>query len=478
MACGPDGIPSHLIKELKHEVVLPLTILVNRCLEEGYFPECLKIGKVRPVFKRGARNKLKNYRPITITSVIGKIIECIVNEQLTCATDHLLPSTMFGFRKNTGTDEALTRLMDDIKERRTKGEFAAIISCDASAAFDILNRDLVIAMLKRLGAGTSVTTFISNFMDNAKQFVVINEDKSEEWCFDVGTGQGHVLSPPLYNIGTISQYYWTKLSTLYGYADDGSDVISAPTINECNQKIQEVFAARKKWYDLSGMALNIEKTMVMGFGFRPNTLDIHDTKIEPVTSLKFLGMEIQDNFNLDNHVKQVSTKIRQAAANIRTDGRHLCISDKRRLYMGWIQGTICSNGTAYLPLLTQGQAESLQTSANAGIRSVANLPRRSSHISISSIRKILNILSIAEITEKLILTHAWKTREKIAPQNQSGPTTRSRSQGNVPQPNQQGIRSKMISTFATCAFNRLPLEVKIEKDSKKAKRLIKNMFSR
>ena len=245
MACGPDGIPSRLIKELKHEVVLPLTILVNRCLEEGYFPECLKIGKVRPVFKRGARNKLKNYRPITITSVIGKIIECIVNEQLTCATDHLLPSTMFGFRKNTGTDEALTRLMDDIKERRAKGEFAAIISCDASAAFDILNRDLVIAMLKRLGAGTSVTTFISNFMDNAKQFVVINEEKSEEWCFDVGTGQGHVLSPPLYNIGTISQYYWTKLSTLYGYADDGSDVISAPTINECNQKIQEVFAARK-----------------------------------------------------------------------------------------------------------------------------------------------------------------------------------------------------------------------------------------
>ena len=77
MACGPDGIPSHLIKELKHEVVLPLTILVNRCLKEGYFPECLKIGKVRPVFKRGARNKLKNYRPITIMSVIGKIIECV-----------------------------------------------------------------------------------------------------------------------------------------------------------------------------------------------------------------------------------------------------------------------------------------------------------------------------------------------------------------------------------------------------------------
>jgi len=111
----------------------------------------------------------------------------------------------------------------------------------------------------------------------------------------------------------------------------------------------------------------------------------------------------------------------------------------------------------------------IQIAANAAIRSIANLPRRSAHISISSISQSLNIRvpSISDITEKLILTRAWKTYDKIAQPNQTGPTTRSHSQGNVPQPNQQGILAKMINTLSICAFNRLPLEWKLKITRKK-----------
>ena len=475
-SCGPDKIPSLLLKELKNDLLVPLHLLVNRCIIEGDFPDCFKVGKVVPVHKKGSSRNALNYRPITITSIVGKVIESAINKQLGQAVDKFLPSTMFGFRKNMGTSDALIHLTDDIKSRRAKGEFVAILICDASAAFDLLSRDLVFHMLHRLGAGHSTIKLIRNFMSNSRQYVVINDQHSEEWSHDVGSGQGHVLSPPLYNIGTISQYYWTKdLSTLYGFADDGSDVISAPTIDECNEKIRAVMNARQRWYKLAGMSLNVQKTMVMGYGFRPDTLTINNSIIEPVTSLKFLGLTLEDNFNFDLHVKSVSDRIRRAAANIRQEGRNFTTKDRRLLYMGWVQGTLCSNGTAYLPLLTKTQSDSLQTSCNAAIRSVANLPRKSSHISITSVRNSLNIMPVTKIAEKLILTHAWKNRRVLLPKELPGPCTRSRSRGNNPQPIQKGVIGKMVSTLATSAFNKLPLDIKLEESSSKANYQIKKL---
>jgi len=469
---GPDKISSQLIKEFKHALLHPLTILNNRCLQAGYFPTCFKTGKVVPVLKKASRKNPLNYRPITITSVVGKVVECAANEQLSRATDCHLPPTVFGFRKNMGTVDALVSLMDDIKVRRANGEFVAILICNASAAFDLLDKNLVISMLKRLGAGTNVLNFMSSFLQGSKQYVTVDKCVSEEWSSDVGSGQGHVLSPPLYNIGTISQYYWSKISTLYGYADDGSDVISARTAAECNEKIRAVMELRQRWYSLAGLSLNIQKTSLMGFGFSPEPLVVGDVKIEAVHELKFLGMIIQDNLQVDKQVQSVSSKIRSAAAKIRCEGRNFGTSDRRRLYMGWVQGVLCSNAPAFLPLVSKTQANELQTSCNAAIRSVANIPRHSQDsFSISTVRTQLNIMSVAAITEKINLTQAWKSRGTLRALNldSKGPTTRAKSNGNVPQPIQKGMRGKLVSTQAHCAFNRLPKAIKEEDNETNAK---------
>ena len=160
---GPDTISSQLLKEVKTIILPSLVILVNRCLLEGYFPDCFKLGKVIPVPKSGSRKNIKNYRQITITSVLGKVVECAANEQLFKATDHLLPKTMFGFRKGLGTSDALIKLLDTIKERRAAGDFVATLTCDASSAFDLLHHGLVTSMLKRLGSGTKIIRFLKSF---------------------------------------------------------------------------------------------------------------------------------------------------------------------------------------------------------------------------------------------------------------------------------------------------------------------------
>ena len=70
----------------------------------------------------------------------------------------------------------------------------AVLVCDASSDFDLVNR--VIKTMKRLGAGPLATNFIRNYLDNSRQFVIIGDQESDMWSHSVGTGQGHVLSPP------------------------------------------------------------------------------------------------------------------------------------------------------------------------------------------------------------------------------------------------------------------------------------------
>jgi len=229
---------------------------------------------------------------------------------------------------------------------------------------------------------------------------------------------------------------------------------------------------RKGWYALAGLSLNVEKTSVMGFGFHPEPLHIDNIKIEAVNELKFLGLIIQDNLHFDQHVQAVSAKIRSAAAKIRTEGRHFGTTDRRSLYMGWAQGILCCNAPAYLPLLSKTLSDELQTSCNAAIRSVANLPRYSADsISISTVRSQLKILSVAAITEKVNLTQAWKSRRSIQALNSrsEGPITRAKSNGNVPQPIQKGMWGKLLATHAHCAFNRLPKYIKEENNEMIAK---------
>jgi len=235
-------------------------------------------------------------------------------------------------------------------------------------------------------------------------------------------------------------------------------------------------AARQEWYKLAGMSLNNSKTKIMGFGFTPDPLDLGDVTIEPSSSMKFLGFEIQNNLGQDLHVNAVATKIRHAAAQIRANGRNFRTSDRRRLYMGLVQGHLCSNGSTYLPLLSKSESEILQTACNAAIRSVAKLPRKSWDISISDVRKKLNIPSVQALADKAILMQAWKFRSQFVTDVPGGPETRSHSNGNVPHPDQKGWLGKMIVTQAKRAYNTLPKECKECNSLKKAKLTIMKLI--
>jgi len=329
-------------------------------------------------------------------------------------------------------------------------------------------------MLEALGAGPTMIKFIESFLHGVTQYVEINGSKSEEWSFEVGSGQGRILSPILYNVGTITLYFWTLLSVFFGFADDGADVICAPSICECNEKISLLLEERSRWYEFAGMTLNAAKTQIIGFGFTPEVQVLHGISIYPSSNFKFLGLTIEANLGVDMHVSHLCNKIRMAAARIRSEGSFLTTNDRRTLYQAWVNGVISSNGGAYLPLLNTSQTLDLQRACNQAIRAVVKLPRKSRDISITAIRSQLNLPSIEQITERKCLMLAWRSRSNLRSlHEETGPSTRARSKGNLPAPDQRGLRGKMIATSTRLAWNRLPIEIKEEETLAKAKLLIK-----
>ncbi len=79
---GHDGISTKLIKKRSPFIVSPLTHICNKLITSGIFPERMKYAIVNPLFKKGEKTELTNYRPISILSSFSKIIEKVIYKQL------------------------------------------------------------------------------------------------------------------------------------------------------------------------------------------------------------------------------------------------------------------------------------------------------------------------------------------------------------------------------------------------------------
>ena len=105
-ASSPDCIPVVVLKNCEPELSYILAELFNKCLKESCFPDCWKVSSVVPVFKNvGERSTAKNYRPVSLLSVVSKVFEKLVNNKI---VDHLENCGLFsdfqyGFRSSDDT---------------------------------------------------------------------------------------------------------------------------------------------------------------------------------------------------------------------------------------------------------------------------------------------------------------------------------------------------------------------------------------
>ena len=350
----------------------------------------------------------------------------------------------------------------------------ALLALDCSAAFDVLSHSLILRSLETIGAGPLMIAWITDYLIGCQQFVDVSGVHSDPWSDDVGVGQGKRLSADLFNLGSLSNALWTVLSDLILYADDGGDIISGASDFELNNNIRSIALLRSSWFNLAGLSLNAAKSELIGFfGAQLEPLTIEGHTIHPSSSIKFLGLKIQHDLKFNEHVDDISNKMRSAAGRLRSEGRHLLICDRRTLFNGWIRSIPMCNGLAFLPHLCEAQLQKLNAAYNSGIRSIYGLPRKG-YAPISELCARLKLPTIHQIKDYILLHEAWKRRKSFYTQFE-GATTRGRAKLNVPLPNQKGVFGSFLSNILSHHWNNLPLEVKLEQSPVKAKNAIRKL---
>ena len=138
------------MKKVAEGIAPSVTNLYNRCIENSNWPAIWKRGELTPIFKKGDKHNVENYRPITTLSIIANVFESLLSKQITHYFDPTSPR-LTAYRKNHSCETTLARLTEDWKHAIDSKELVTILSTDMSKAFDSLCHNLVIKKLKAYG---------------------------------------------------------------------------------------------------------------------------------------------------------------------------------------------------------------------------------------------------------------------------------------------------------------------------------------
>ena len=178
--CELDPMPTHLIKE-KLSLFLPaITKIVNLSLDRGEFDQTWKNALVKPLLKKsGLALTHKNYRPVSNLQFISKVIEKAVLQQFLKHSEGIIPDYQSAYRKDAGCESVLQKLSNEILWAMENQECLAISLLDLSAAFDTVDHELLLCVLKQTyGIRDLALQWYDSYLRPRTFTVAINDKKS------------------------------------------------------------------------------------------------------------------------------------------------------------------------------------------------------------------------------------------------------------------------------------------------------------
>ena len=264
---GVDLVSSRLLRECQEELVLPLKLLFNKSLQEGIVPSLWKCANVTPIFKKGNKCEAGNYRPISLTSVVIKILERIIKDKITSFLDRhkLIIDSQHGFRNNRSCLTNLLEFYNYIFSNYDERVPSDIIYLDFKKAFDTVPHKRLLIKLKAHGMGDQLCSWVENWLTNRKQRVVINGEASDWLHVTSGVPQGSVLGPLLFLI-YINDIDFGVSSKISKFADDTKLGGKALTIGDC-ESIQKDLDNLNNWSEKWLLKFNKDKCKIMHVGY-------------------------------------------------------------------------------------------------------------------------------------------------------------------------------------------------------------------
>ena len=211
----------------------------------------MSVFHVKPLFKKGSKKKVGNYRPVSLTSICCKLLEKIIRDDIVKYLEEngFLVDNQHGFRGGRSCLTQLLEIMEIWTGWLDRGLAWDTIYLDFSKAFDSVPHERLLLKIKQMGIKGQLLKWISNFLHNRYQRVVVGEEKSDWSHVKSGIPQGSVLGPILFII-FINDLPDCVKSLLKIFADDTKIfkiISSIQDKDELQRDLNHLAIWSKKW---------------------------------------------------------------------------------------------------------------------------------------------------------------------------------------------------------------------------------------
>ena len=430
--CEGDPVPIKMISACFDDLCPSILQLVNSVIETGVFPQTLKHAIVSPVIKdaNGDKENLKNYRPISNTPILAKIIEKTILIQLNAylTANNLINELQSAYKKDHSCETAVLKIVNDIQEEISKSNMVILLMLDLSAAFDTIDQDVLLAMLEKVfKIRGRALELLTSYLKGRTYAVHINGRASKVNNLFYGVPQGSILGPLLFSmyISEIEKIAVSNGLTPQLYADDTSLYIGFQPLKDFSsslQKIRECFFRVKDFMTKNFLKLNVAKTQVIFCG-SPTSLALHQSRFNEICSLleieeeniktsgKSLGAVIDCELNFKNMIFETCRGGYFKLNKLRNMRNSLPEDIRLTLIKCYIISKIdyCNFMYANVP---KNQIYKLQKCLNAAVRFVYNVRRSTS---ITPFLKKAHILPVEYRIKYKLSYYMYKITHGTAP---------------------------------------------------------------
>lgn len=313
-ATGPDGFHLLMLRNSPPQILTLVLQMFNNIWTTGNFPESWKTVFIVPLLKPNKNSLiLDSYRPISLSSVFGKLFEKIINNRLmwVLETNDLLSNRQFGFRPSRSTIDATFSLSNAIHEAISQRQHLLAVFFDCTKAFDLTWRFKIMEKLHAWNFKGRLPRIINSFLQNRKFRVKLGNFISEDKILENGVPQGSVLSPTLFNIAIndiIQKIEAPVHSTLF--ADDLAIFVKCKNANSGETILQETVNKISTWSQQNGFRFSTDKTKAVHFCRVRNcdhhlNITLNNVNLLRDTKVRYLGLIFDQKLKWKDHINQL-----------------------------------------------------------------------------------------------------------------------------------------------------------------------------
>ena len=424
---GADHLNAFTLKYFIDRISEVLTHIINTSFERGIFPDKWKLALIKPIPKISFPLKESDFRPISLLCTLSKIIGRLANRQINnYLMEHsLLDPNQSAYKKYHGCNTALLKITDDILDSIDESEVTILTLLDFSKAFDTVNHRLLLEKLKILGFSQIAREWVSSYLTDRYQKVVVDEDGSSWVKIKNGVPQGSILGPTLFNILVSDMRQIIEFNQHHGYADD-VQLNKNTKIENLNQSISETnqdLASISTYCRNSALTINEKKCHYMIIGTKPalrkvddlilNDMVINNKIIKREKHLRNLGLNYDEVLSWKRHVNVIVGRAISKFKDLNKFKKFLNEDSKKLLCDSLIlsQFSFCDIVYMNIDMYLQRRIQKIQ---NLCLKFIFNIKKRQ-HWNSAELRKKINWLSMRGRTILNGLSLLFKTLNNKGP---------------------------------------------------------------